>query len=497
MFSRRSFLTSIGISSLAAYGLPFGRSTAQAHGAEQHGASTPPLAAFVDPLSIPPVLKPRRVGPRDVYTLAMHAGTAKCHRDLPPTNILGFNGLFPGPTIRATRNRAVQITQINNLPYGGAHSATPGMTAHYPAVHLHGASVAPEFDGHPMDSIHPGASRVYTYPNQQRGCALWYHDHTHGATGRNVYSGLAGLYFLDDPREKVLRLPRGPFEIPLIIQDRVFDAAGQLVYSLTEEALENGVFGDVVLVNGKIQPYLEVAARRYRFRILNASNARSYRLALSSGEPLIQIGTDGGLMQRPQPKLEIELAPSERADVLVDFSTAALGASIILQNRGGEGRTASIMQFRVNRTERDNAIFPAFLNPWEELGAPEVVRQFTLNRTSVNGALTWTINGAGFDTPARPVPAPRLNSVEHWRFVNPTTHPHPMHLHLVQFQVVNIDGEPQEPADFGWKDTVVVPPASEVTVAAQFSGFTGKYVFHCHNLEHEDFAMMGEFEVVP
>ncbi len=308
--------------------------------------------------------------------------------------------------------------------------------------------------------------------------------------------GLAGLYFLDDSREKALRLPRGACEVPLVIQDRMFDAAGQLMYALDAASLESGVFGDVVLVNGKIQPYFEVAARKYRLRILNASNARQYRLALSSGEPLIQIGTDGGLLQRPQPKAFIQIAPSERVDVIVDFSTAALGAGIILQNLGGEGRTGSIMQFRVKRMERENAVIPAFLNVWEELPAPVVTREFTLNRLLLNGELTWAINGYGFSTPGRPIPTPKLDSVEHWRFVNPTNHPHPMHLHLVQFQVVNIDGEPQDSSDFGWKDTVVVPPGSEVTVAARFSGFLGKYVFHCHNLEHEDFAMMSEFEVV-
>jgi spore coat protein A len=495
MFTRRLFLKAAGFSGLAALGLPLRRARAQTHGSG-HGATTPSLPAFVDPLPIPPVLKPKKIGNNDTYRLIMQAAVAKCHRDLPFTNIHGFNGLFPGPTIRVAKNRQVQITQINNLPNGGGHDES-GMTPHYPAVHLHGGLVAPESDGHPKDEILAGASRRYTYPNRQRGCGLWYHDHTHGATGRNVYMGLAGLYFIDDPKEKPLRLPRGPHEIPLVIQDRTFDETGQFHYLLDDSTLESGIFGDVVLVNGKIQPYLEVAARKYRFRVLNASNARQYNLALSSGAPLIQIGTDGGLLQRPQFKETIKIAPSERVDLIVDFSGSALGASIILQNRGGEGRTASIMEFRVNRNERENAIVPAFLTPWQELGAPLVTREFTLNRISTNGALTWVINGDAFDSPGRVVPTPKLDSIEHWRFINPTNHPHPMHLHLVQFQVVNIDGEPQDPSDFGWKDTVVVPPGSEVTVATKFSGYLGKYVFHCHNLEHEDFAMMGEFEVVP
>ena len=493
MFTRRSFLQAAGLSGLVALGLPLRR--AHGHGTV-HGATSPILTPFVDPLPIPPVLKPKKVGKSDTYQLTMQASVVKCHRDLPGTTVFGFNGLYPGPTIRAAKGRQVQITQLNNLPSGGGH-AMAGATLHYPAVHLHGAHVQPDSDGHPQDEILPGASRLYTYPNQQRACGMWYHDHTHGATGHNVYMGLAGFYFIDDPKETSLRLPKGAFEIPLIIQDRTFDAAGQLHYLLDDATLENGLFGDTVLVNGKVQPYLEVNTRKYRFRVLNGSNARQYSLALSTDAPLIQIGTDGGLLQRPLYQQTINIAPSERVDMVVDFGALPVGTRVILENRGGEGRTANLMEFRVVKKEKDTSLVPPFLVPWEELGAPLVTRDFTLNRLSIDNKLTWVINGEGYDTPGRAVPQPKLDSIEHWRFINPTNHPHPMHLHLVQFQVVNIDGEPQDPSDFGWKDTVVVPPGSEVTVAAKFGSFLGKYVFHCHNLEHEDFAMMGEFEVVP
>lgn len=455
---------------------------------------SPTLQAFVDPLPIPVPLKPRRTSKGDVYTMTMKPGTAQCHRDLPPTNILGYNGTFPGPMIRARVGRRVMINQINNLPSN--HGGMGGMS-HLPAVHMHGALVAPESDGHPDDGIPHGGSRLYTYTNNQRACPLWFHDHTHGATGKNVYAGLAGLMFLDDPKEKALRLPRGKYEIPLIIMDRSFNAAGQANYELTEEVLLGGASGDVPLVNGKVQPFLEVAARKYRFRILNASNSREYTLALSNETLLYQIGTDGGLLQRPKPQRSIKIAPSERIDVIVDFSTSALNATIILQNLNGPLRTGSIMQFRVTRSERDNAVIPTFLRAWEELPPPVVEREFHLNRLSIEGVDTWAINGFGYDTPGRPVTQVKLNTVEHWRFFNPTAHPHPMHLHLVQFQVVKINGEPQDASDFGWKDTVVVPPGSDVTIASRFEGFLGKYVFHCHNLEHEDFAMMSEFEVIP
>ena len=142
---------------------------------------------------------------------------------------------------------------------------------------------------------------------------------------------------------------------------------------------------------------------------------------------------------------------------------------------------------------------PAFLQPWEELLESQsvILRDFNLARQTINGTLTWTINGQAYDPANPPLATPVVDSIEHWNFVNPTNHPHPMHLHLVQFQVVNINGVPQEASAFGWKDTFVIPPASEVTILAKFGKYTGRYVFHCHNLEHEDFAMMGEFEVLP
>ena len=499
IFSRRTFLRFV-LGGTATALLPV-RMRAQ-HGGGAAAAS-PALTPFVDPLPIPPVLKPKKVGKKDAYTITMKPGTAQCHRDLPPTNILGYNGIYPGPTIHATRNRMVQITQINNL---GPMVHEPGMEMHNPSVHLHGALVPPESDGHPADGIPANSSRVYTYPNKQRGTTLWYHDHTHGATGHNVWQGLAGLYLLNDTKETALRLPRGAYEIPLVIQDRTFDSAGQFVYNLDDMAKEMGMTGDVVLVNGKVNPYLEVAARKYRFRILNGSNSRRYTLSLDNGSPLIQIGTDGGLLQRPNPQASIGISPAERIDVIIDFTGVAIGTNIVLRNVGGEGRTANVMQFKVTKPSgKENAVIPQFLAKWEEIVDPAdplapvpITRNFLLNRATINGALTWVINGFSYDSPGRPVPQPKLNEVEYWHFTNPTNHPHPMHIHLVQFQIVNVNGEPQDTSDYGWKDTVVVPPnGGEITVAARFSDYTGKYVFHCHNLEHEDYAMMSEFEVIP
>ena len=467
---------------------------AQTHGGHTPLADftgTPPYVPYRDPLPIPQVLKPVRKGRVDTYTITMQEGMAHCHSQLPPTPILGYNGIYPGPVIRATKGRQVEITQVNQLP--------DGSVMHLPTVHLHGALVAPEHDGHPMDGIPAGGSRKYVYPNPQRACPLWFHDHTHEATGERVYRGLAGLYFIDDPKDAGLRLPKGAYEIPLILQDRSFLPTGELVYDTSDATLETGFHGDVLLVNGVIQPYLNVSTRKYRFRILNGSNSRIYKLALNNGQSLIQIGTDGGLLHRAMPKASIELAPSERADIVIDFSELAVGSSLLLLNKNDVGRLGSIMRFNIVKKERDTALIPAFLSPWEDLpeSAAVTTREFTLNRKTVGDSFRWVINGQTYDSSNPALANPKLGTLERWRFVNPTNHPHPMHMHLVQFQVVNIGGEPQDPAQHGWKDTVVVPPGSEVTVIARFETYIGRYVFHCHNLEHEDFAMMAEFEVVP
>ncbi len=459
------------------------------------------LTPFVDALRIPPVLKPKTVSKVDTYSITMRAGSVKCHRDLPATTIWGYNGIYPGPTIVASRNRAVSIRQINNLPMMHAGSAAGEMTHILPAVHLHGAEVAPGSDGHPNDGIpFGGGIRDYLYPNQQRACALWYHDHTHGQTGARVMKGLAGLYLLRDPSvEARLRLPSGAREMPLILQDRSFSADGQFIYTLDDTTLEMGFHGDHLLVNGVVQPFLAVETALYRFRILNASNSRIYKLTLSNGDSLIQIGTDGGLLQRPKHLASFEIAPSERYDVIIDFTKLPLGSRVVLQNLNGEGATSQVMRFDVATRVKETKSIPDFLQPWEELPESESVasREFVLARQTVDGALTWTINGQAYSPLNAPLARPILDSIEHWKFINPTNHPHPMHLHLVQFQIVAINGTPREPSEFGWKDAVIVPPASEVTILAQFRRYTGRYVFHCHNLEHEDFAMMAEFEVLP
>lgn len=462
--------------------------------------ASPLLTPFKDPLRIPPVLAPVVRGKTDYYTLTMKAGLTKLHSDLPRTVIWGYNGSFPGPTIRATKGRPVVIRQINQLPEFTEASNGASMSAAMPAIHLHGAHTKPEDDGHPRESIMPGDYRDYHYPNHQRGTTLVFHDHSHMQTGHHVYLGLAGIYQIDDPAELSLGLPSGEYDVPLLIQDKFFNSNGALRYSIEGANREFGILADTVFVNGVVQPHFKVAARKYRFRIVNGSNARIYDLQLSSGRPLVQIGTDGGLLHKPQEKSVITMGPLERVDVVIDFSAYPVGTSVVLRSCAScTDRTAEIMRFDVNRTAADTSIVPDCLSEWTDLpvGADTVTRQFVLNNQNTPNGSLWIINGQVYETTNPPIASVKLGAVEKWRFTNPTNKFHPIHIHLVQFQILNVNGQPQDPSKHGWKDVFLIAPGGEVTVAARFDGYTGKFLMHCHNLEHEDMGMMADFEVVP
>ena len=326
-------------------------------------------------------------------------------------------------------------------------------------------------------------------------------------TGPQVYRGLAGLYVLRDGVEDSLPLPKGEKDVPLVICDRTFRDDGSLYYPSLDPTLRgepgvlahaaNGMFGDTILVNGAPWPRLEVSNTRYRFRILNASNARSYDLALDppppGGRPFVQVGSDGGLLEAPLPHDRISAAPAERFDVVVDFSRYAVGTEVTLKNIGGEGKTSNVMRFVVARGEREESTVPEKLAPdldFPDPHAVEVTRKFQFI-AGVFGGMS-AINMKVFD-PERVDARPRLGSTEIWEiFADPS---HPFHMHLVHFKVLSRDGGPPGPHDAGWKDTVSLEGGT-VRVLVRFEGWRGRYVFHCHNLEHEDMMMMANFEVV-
>ena len=431
--------------------------------------------AFQSPLAIPPELQPiASDSTTDYYEMTQMESVVEI---IPGTSttIWGYNGITPGPTIRARRGRKVQVTQHNSLPAGVS-------------THLHGGEIEAASDGHPTDLIPPGSSKTYNYSNIQKACTLWYHDHAVDETAQHVYKGLAGFYIIEDDEELSLNLPSGDYEIPMVIQDRSFNADGSFAYS----GNQSGELGDTILVNGVVQPYLEVANRKYRFRILNGSNRREYVLALSNGQAITQIGTDGGLLESPVDLDNIWMSPAYRVDIVIDFSKVPVGQSVVLQNLDGSGSTAEIMRFDVVRSEVDTSSLPSRLTTIERLDPAQAVttRRFTFSRRRGS----WVINGRTYD-PNRIDANPKVNTVEIWELSNRSMMNHPVHIHLAQFQVLGSTGN--LPEYMGLKDTFVVRPMQTVRVIGRFANYTGKYVFHCHNLEHEDFAMMANFEVLP
>ncbi|AIG26653.1 multicopper oxidase family protein [Brevibacillus laterosporus] len=516
------------------------------------------LKKFVDALPIPPVIEPK--GKRDgipFYEVKMRQIQQKLHRDLPPTTVWGYNDMYPGPTFNVRRNRPILVKWENKLPYQHllpvdttVHGADPSQPSVRTVTHLHGGRVRPENDGYPeawftKNYENVGSKflhEVYYYPNCQRPTTLWYHDHALGITRLNVYAGLAGFYLIRDQKEEKLNLPRGKYEIPLVIQDRSFYPDGQLFYpsqpgqepppapqpppptdpDLPNPSVVPEFFGNTILVNGKVWPYLEVQPRKYRFRILNGSNSRFYRMRLSSGQDFIQIGTDGGLLKKPVPISEIILAPAERADVIIDFSRHK-GENIILTNDAPapfpDGTPPSpdisqIMEFRVKQKgfKKDNSKVPKRLSCLEKLDPKDAItvrKNFLVESTDQFGRPLLLLNNMRwFDLITE---TPYNGTIEIWELYNVTPDTHPIHLHLIQFQILNrapitvdengniIDvGKAKEPDpnEMGWKDTVRANPGEVTRIIARFGPFTGTYVWHCHILEHEDHDMMRPYEVL-
>jgi spore coat protein A, manganese oxidase len=476
---------------------------------------SPSVERFEVQLPIPPILKPARTdAATDYYEMAQKAGKQEILPGL-KTEVWGYEGVFPGPTIEARSGRRVVIRQWNELP-------VPVST------HLHGGKTPPESDGYPTDlilpeghardsSAHAGHGSVgehshffkdYTYPNDQRAATLWYHDHRIDFTGPQNYRGLSGSYIIRDEVEDELPLPKGEKEVPLIACDRTFEEDGSFYYPSVDPSLRepgilasamNGMIGDTILVNGAPWPMMEVSNTKHRFRILNASNARIYDLALDppppGGKPFVQVGSDGGLLETPISHDRILTSPAERFDVVVDFSRYPVGTEVTMKNLEGAGPTGDVMRFTVARREKEESSVPKKLAPKPDFPDPsdaENTRRFSFIAGGAWGGMS-TINMKVFD-PERIDASPRLGSTEIWDFH--ADQDHPIHLHLVHFKVISRNGGPPGPYDAGWKDTVLLRTGDDVRVVARFGGYKGKYVFHCHTLEHEDMMMMANFEVV-
>jgi spore coat protein A len=478
------------------------------------------LEKFADPLPIPLIAKSS--GAPHHYRLEMAEMMIKVHRDLPPTRMWGYNGTSPGPVIETRSGQAVTVEWVNRLPakhflpidhnLHGAEKNKPEVRA---VVHVHGAKTPPESDGFPEDWLVPGKSATYNYPNRQDAATLWYHDHAMGINRLNIYAGLFGFFLIRDEEEDALNLPKGQFEIPLAIYDRSFRRDGSLDYptsGMPDAPWVPEAFGEAMLVNGKLFPYLEVEPRRYRFRILNAANGRFFHLSLSNGQSFFQIATDQGFLPAPVALENFMIAPGERLDVSVDFAGHA-GERIVLKSDAFE-----ILQFRVasKAVGRDTSSVPSALRPvvkTVENLAVKTRRIPLLEMKSPNGdSMIMLLGGNHWNMPVTEDPV--IDTVEIWELLNTTEDSHPIHLHLVRFQILDRRsfGEPlyyatrrirytspvmpPDPYEAGWKDTIRAHSKMITRIIVRFEGYVGRYVWHCHVLEHEDNEMMRPYQVL-
>ena len=417
-----------------------------------------------------PLYKPPTVFPRGLQLIAapgtVNLGGGKMSK------AWVYNGGLPGPTLVARKGDTATITLVNRLP-------EPTIT------HWHGMLVDHRNDGQPVQAIDPGAEYFYNFEIKNRAALNWYHPHPHLLTGKQVAMGLAGGFIIRDAEEDLLRLPSGSYEVPLVLRDTAFDSTGNIAYKSSNGGFE----GPTPLVNGTLNPYLDVEPAVYRFRLLGGANARIFGLALGNGAPFVLIGNDGGLLSSSVPITQVDLGPGERLDLLVDFRGLAAGTTVMLRDlRAGW----DLLEFRRVGTNVVNNM-PTIPSPLSTItplfGPATVTRSFSFDGMSRINGLVYDMLRIDFTVP--------FDVVERWQFTTGGNAPHPVHIHGASFQVVSRTGGRNKlfPWESGWKDTVMLEDGETVEVLIRFDAYKGIYVMHCHKLEHEDNGMMLNFEV--
>mgnify|MGYP000848890374 CR=1 FL=1 len=426
----------------------------------------------------------------------------------PPGSLEFLSYSYLGPILHLARGQRVRVRFNNNLP-------EPSI------IHWHGLHVPESADGHPRLAVQPGEEYIYEFTVMDRAGTYWFHPHPHGRTGPQVYLGLAGLIIIHDEDESALGLPGGDQDIPIIIQDRTFDEQNQLVYSLTSMDQMMGFLGNTLLINGQTQTAKPVETRAYRLRILNGSNSRIYKLAWSDGSLITVIGTDGGLLASPSTHPFVTLAPAQRLEIWADFSGKQVGSHLQLVNQEnltpGGGDEYTVLDFSVtkdvdSRSQLPEKLITASMNQAEKAANFSNPRDFILQMgMGMRMGMSWNINGRAFEMEnVEREETVRLGDLEVWQFTNDggmgMTLPHPMHIHGLQFQIIDRKVDPDFLpiweslsggfVDEGWHDTVLVMPGEQVRVLMRFEDFTGLYLYHCHNLEHEDMGMMRNYRII-
>lgn len=471
------------------------------------------------PVQAPPgtLYLPREVSP-DGLTLTARAASAEVAPGV-SSPILTWGDGPVGPAIRARTGERARILMRNELP-------DPTI------AHWHGLRPPQESDGHPRFAVGTGGTYRYDFEVSDRAALYWYHPHPHMDTGRQSYYGLVGLFLVRDEVEDALGLPDGDREIPLVLQDKRQDASGRIRFDVVGHDAMEGFLGDAAFVNGVLSPRVEVESGLYRLRVLNGSTSRIFRVALSSGAPVVLIGTDGGLLEAPVELPFVDMGVGERADLLVDLSGVPVGTSVTLKSlpftppsggTGGMGRgmggmggrmgrgmggmggmggmaagglpqgaEMDLLEFAVARGVREDRRIPTSLVRIPRLSLADAERERVFRFESM--MMSHTINGRSFSMNRVDERVP-FGATETWTFVNDSPLPHPVHMHAVHFQVVERAGGRGRvlPWEQGWKDTVLVHPGERVQVVARFETHRGLFLLHCHNMVHEDAGMMLNF----
>ena len=448
--------------------------------------------AFTTPLTLPDVMSAN-------FSMTAKGNIAPLLNNQ-NASVLGYGSKVLGPTIKVDTGTTVGIPFQNQL-------------LEETNIHWHGLLVPANMDGHPKNLVNSGANFNYNLPIDQRAGTYWYHPHPHGKTAKQVFMGLAGFFIVNDAEEQALNLPSGDRELLLVIQDKRIKNS-QLNYAPTMGEVMTGYTGEYILVNGSNAPVHNVGTSYYRLRILNGSTARVYNLALSDNQPFDVIGADGGLLAQPISVTSLLLAPGERADILVSFKSYAIGKEVYLVNKtfdgGAQGKQEfKIMKFVVNQQVTDSFVKPNQLSTIQPLPASSAVKTRTMKIKGMmegNGNMKMGGMGSGMHTINDKVydlnrvdETVKADDTEIWEFDNSEGDEiHPMHIHAVQFQVLSRAGGRGSliATEQGWKDTVLVMRGEKVRIIMTFPQKKGLFVFHCHNLEHEDDGMMLNFEIV-
>ena len=400
---------------------------------------------------------------------------------------------FLGPTIEARKGDRIKVNFENNV---GEESI----------IHWHGLHLPENQDGHPGFAIADGQSYKYDFKVENRAGLYWYHPHPHGRTGYQVYHGLAGLLVVRDDEEDALNLPNGENELFLVFQDRDFGQHNQLRYVQSGHDIMMGKVGDKRFISGKRQSWKQVKNEAYRLRCLNGGNALTYRLQWSDGRPLQIIGTDGGLLEKVEELDSVLFAPGERLDIIADFSDNSVGDEVELMSipivDNSNAQAFRMYKFLISEEGAKSFTMPTKLSEYNTIDPEEAVNYGSpkVFKLYPKAGIGWTIDGQKYEMDsASAKERVKLGTTEIWEFdLTNAGMIHPMHIHGSQFQVIErIHGDYSKGVVFdgGWKDTVAVLPGDRVRVIKRFNDHPGKFLYHCHILEHEDNSMMRNFVV--